>query len=68
MVLNKIDRQNTTPDKVIDQVLDLFIELGADDNQAEFPIIYASGIKGMAKLTKSALEVLSQNGRLFFLV
>jgi GTP-binding protein len=50
LVLNKIDRQNTTPNKVIDQVLDLFIELGADDNQAEFPIIYASGIKGMAKL------------------
>lgn len=50
LVLNKIDRQNTTPDKVIDQVLDLFIELGADDHQAEFPIIYASGIKGMAKL------------------
>ncbi len=50
LVLNKIDRQNTSPNKVIDQVLDLFIELGADDNQAEFPIIYASGIKGMAKL------------------
>ncbi len=50
LVLNKIDRQNTTPNKVIDQVLDLFIELGADDNQAEFPIVYCSGIKGMAKL------------------
>ena len=50
LVINKIDRQNIDTNKVIDQVLDLFIELGADDNQAEFPIVYASGLRGIAKL------------------
>src|SRR3989338_605978 len=50
LVINKIDRQNIDVNKVIDQVLDLFIELGADDNQAEFPIIYASGLRGVSKL------------------
>ncbi len=50
LVINKIDRQNTEPNKVIDQVLDLFIELGADENQIEFPIVYCSGIKGIAKM------------------
>ena len=50
LVVNKIDRPNIDVHKVIDQVLDLFIELGADDDQAEFPVIYASGLKGSAKL------------------
>lgn len=50
LVLNKIDRPNTSPDKVIDQVIDLFIELGADENQIEFPIVYCSGLRGIAKL------------------
>lgn len=53
LVINKIDRQNIDTNKVIDQVLDLFIELGADDDQAEFPIIYASGLRGIAKLKLS---------------
>src|SRR3989338_1049789 len=42
LVLNKIDRTNISPDKTIDQVIDLFIELGASDDQAEFPIVYTS--------------------------
>lgn len=50
LVINKIDRQNIDVNKVIDQVLELFIELGADDSQVEFPIIYTSGVKGIAKL------------------
>ena len=50
LVLNKIDRLNTDTNKAIDQVLDLFIELGADDDQAEFPIVYASGLRGVAQL------------------
>ncbi len=50
LVINKIDRQNIDTAKVIDQVLDLFIELGASDDQAEFPIVYASGLKGSAML------------------
>ena len=50
LVINKIDRQNISVNKVIDQTLDLFIELGASDSQSEFPIVYASGLKGLAKL------------------
>ncbi len=50
VVINKIDKPNTNIDKVIDQVLELFIDLGADDHQIEFPIIYASGIKGRTSL------------------
>ena len=50
LVLNKIDRTNISPEKTVDQVLDLLIELGANDSQADFPIIYASGIRGIAKL------------------
>ncbi|WP_130859120.1 translational GTPase TypA [Gracilibacillus phocaeensis] len=46
VVLNKIDRPNARPDEVIDEVLDLFIELGADDEQLEFPVVYASALNG----------------------
>lgn len=46
VVLNKIDRPNARPGEVIDQVLDLFIELGADDEQLEFPVVYASALNG----------------------
>lgn len=50
LIINKIDKPNTQIPKVIDDVLDLFIDLGADDSQIEFPIIYASGVNGLAKL------------------
>ncbi|GGJ90703.1 GTP-binding protein TypA/BipA [Lentibacillus kapialis] len=46
VVLNKIDRPNARPNDVIDEVLDLFIELGADDAQLEFPVVYASALNG----------------------
>ncbi|CDQ40947.1 MULTISPECIES: translational GTPase TypA [Virgibacillus] len=46
VVLNKIDRPNARPHEVIDEVLDLFIELGADDDQLEFPVVYASALNG----------------------
>ncbi|GAA0597502.1 translational GTPase TypA [Virgibacillus siamensis] len=46
VVLNKIDRPNARPDDVVDEVLDLFIELGADDEQLEFPVVYASALNG----------------------
>lgn len=46
VVLNKIDRPSARPNEVIDEVLDLFIELGADDNQLEFPVVYASALNG----------------------
>lgn len=50
VVLNKIDRPNARPAEVVDEVLDLFIELGADDEQLEFPVVYASAINGTSSL------------------
>ena len=50
VVLNKIDRDGARPEEVVDEVLDLFIELGADDDQLEFPVVYASGRDGYASL------------------
>lgn len=50
VVVNKIDRPGARPVEVIDEVLDLFIELGADDDQLEFPVVYASGRDGYASL------------------
>src|SRR5690625_418006 len=46
VVLNKVDRPNARPEEVVDEVLDLFIELGADDDQLEFPVLYASALNG----------------------
>ncbi|MGY4689676.1 translational GTPase TypA [Salibacterium sp. K-3] len=48
VVLNKIDRDMARPDEVVDEVLDLFIELGADEDQLDFPVAYASAINGTA--------------------
>lgn len=50
VIMNKIDRPYTRPDEVIDEVLDLFIELGANEEQLEFPVVYASGLNGTASL------------------
>ncbi|WP_235700543.1 translational GTPase TypA [Companilactobacillus nodensis] len=46
VVINKIDRPGARPEEVVDEVLELFIELGADDSQLDFPVIYASAING----------------------
>ena len=56
VVVNKIDRPGARPDEVIDEVLDLFIELGANDDQLEFPVIYASGRDGYASADKNARD------------
>ena len=48
VVVNKIDRPRAEPMKAIDKVLDLFIELGADDDQCDFPYLFASGMQGYA--------------------
>ncbi len=48
VVVNKIDRPGARPHEVVDEVLDLFIELGADDDQLEFPVVYASSRDGYA--------------------
>ncbi|GEO47675.1 GTP-binding protein [Companilactobacillus paralimentarius] len=46
VVINKIDRPGARPAEVVDEVLELFIELGADDSQLDFPVVYASAING----------------------
>ncbi|WP_373836192.1 translational GTPase TypA [Jeotgalibaca arthritidis] len=51
VVVNKIDKPTARPAEVVDEVLELFIELGADDDQLEFPVVYASGINGTSSLT-----------------
>jgi GTP-binding protein len=50
VVINKIDRPQAEPHTAVDKVLDLFLELGADDDQCEFPYLFASGMAGFAKL------------------
>ncbi|MFC7363654.1 MULTISPECIES: translational GTPase TypA [Bhargavaea] len=51
VVVNKIDKDAARPEEVVDEVLELFIELDANDEQLEFPVIYASGINGTASLS-----------------
>jgi GTP-binding protein len=48
VVINKIDRENARPHKVLDEIFDLFVELKATDEQLDFPIVYASAKKGFA--------------------
>ena len=50
VVVNKIDKPSARPEEVVDEVIDLFIELGANDEQLEFPVVYASAINGTASL------------------
>ncbi len=56
VVINKIDRDGARPAEVIDELIDLFIELGADEDQLDFPVIYASGRDGYASLDPEARE------------
>ncbi len=49
VVVNKIDRPSAEPDAAVDKVFDLFVELGADDDQCDFPHLFASGMSGFAK-------------------
>ncbi|MFO3693667.1 translational GTPase TypA [Staphylococcus felis] len=50
VVVNKIDKPAARPEGVVDEVLDLFIELDANDEQLEFPVVYASAVNGTASL------------------
>lgn len=52
VVINKIDKPSARPAVVIDEVLDLFIDLGADDDQLEFPVVYASAVNGTCSLSE----------------
>src|SRR6185295_3801807 len=55
VVLNKIDKPAANPARSHDQVLELFLELGASDEQSDFPVIYAIGRDGRASLTPDDL-------------
>ncbi|GAB0167339.1 translational GTPase TypA [Lysinibacillus sp. CTST325] len=50
VVVNKVDKDSARPLEVVDEVLELFIELGADEDQLDFPVVYASGVNGTASL------------------
>src|SRR5574344_1795006 len=50
VVVNKIDKDSARPKKVVDEVIDLFIELGADIDQLDFPVVYASALAGTSSL------------------
>ncbi|WP_414044521.1 translational GTPase TypA [Macrococcus equi] len=53
VVVNKIDKPSARPEEVLDEVYDLFIELEANDEQLDFPVVYASAINGTASLDSS---------------
>lgn len=56
VVVNKIDRPGARPAEVVDEVLDLFIELGANEDQIDFPVVYASARDGYASLDPTVRE------------
>jgi len=56
LVVNKIDRPGARPDWVIDQIFDLFDNLGATDEQLDFPIVYASALNGIAGLDHEKMD------------
>lgn len=56
VVVNKVDRDGARPEEVVDEVLDLFIELGADDDQIDFPVVYASARNGYSSLNPDDRE------------
>lgn len=51
VVINKIDRESARPDQVVDEVIDLFIELDASEEQLEFPVVYTSALQGTSSLS-----------------
>ncbi|MFQ3534561.1 MAG: translational GTPase TypA [Aggregatilineales bacterium] len=56
VVINKVDRAYARPSEVLNETFDLFVELGATDEQADFPVIYAVGLQGKAGCAPDALE------------
>jgi len=55
VVVNKVDRTNARPEEALNATFDLFIELGASDEQAEFPVVYAVGLTGVAGYTPETI-------------
>ena len=56
VVVNKIDRPAARPDYAVDATFDLFIDLGADENQADFPVIYTRALEGRAGFSPDKME------------
>jgi GTP-binding protein len=56
VVINKMDRRGADPDKALNATFDLFIELGATEEQADFPVIFANGLEGRAGATKELAD------------
>ncbi|MFQ5429282.1 MAG: translational GTPase TypA [Phycisphaerae bacterium] len=56
VVINKVDRADARPDEVLDEVFDLFIDLGADDAALEFPVLYTSAKEGYARRDRQGTE------------
>ena len=56
VVINKIDKPSARPAHVVDEVLELFIELGAEDDQLDFPVIYASALNGTSSLSDNPAD------------
>ncbi|MFV0558525.1 MAG: translational GTPase TypA [Enterococcus sp.] len=56
VVVNKIDKPSARPAEVVDEVLELFIELGADEDQLEFPVIYAAAVNGTSSLSDDVAD------------
>jgi len=63
VVINKVDRENSRPDDVVNEVFDLFVQLGASDDSLDFPVIYASAREGWAT---SKLEKKTNNLKVIF--
>lgn len=55
VVVNKIDRPAARPDWVVDSTFELFMDLGANDDQCDFPVVFASGVKGIAGSSVEAM-------------
>ena len=56
VVVNKVDKDSARPDEVVDEVIDLLIELGADEDQLDFPVVFASGVNGTASLSSNPAD------------
>lgn len=56
VVVNKIDKPSARPEEVVDEVLELLIELGADDDQLEFPVVYASALNGTSSISSDPAD------------
>ena len=65
VVINKVDRKDAEPERVVNQTFDLFIELGATDEQADFPIIYAQATSAQAGLLLTWDQICSPYSRPF---